>query len=273
MAVDSADQLLRVLRFLDAVAVDRATSVVPVPGGYAVLNSDFPAAHNLNRLIISDPCPASELAAAADAVLGGAGLAHRQIDVHDAAVADQLSAGLAERGYASSRELVMAMTAPVAGATALLKPAAVPEQAIVELGVPERADVASADWHLERPEWDDDVVDQLGRRIGTVLAAAETTFLAVRNRNGRVVARADLYLRDGVGQVEEVMTDPIYQGRGFASRLVREAASRALLAAADPIFLLADGDDWPQHLYRRLGFADLGTTTSFTAQPQRLAQV
>lgn len=253
-----AGQLRAALAFLQALARDRATSVRPVPGGVAVLTADFPFAHDHNKLLISGECTAREVADAADDVLGGAGLRHRLVEVFDLALARRLAAGLATRGYAAREDLVMAVRQPL--------PRELPPLPVVELPLDERIGVARRGWQDELPDHDPVVSDQLGRRISTVLPAAEATFLAVRDPAGAVVARTDLYLRDGVAQVEEVITDPAHRGRGLASLLVLTAVARAREAGADLVFLHAEAEDWPQHLYRRLGFVDLGRTVAFTGE-------
>jgi ribosomal protein S18 acetylase RimI-like enzyme len=254
---DHSDPLDRAQATLLAIAIDRSTSVVPVPGGQALLNADFPAAHNLNRLAVSRPGTAADLAEAAERVLGGAHLPHRLIEVADAALGERLAPGLAAYGYQRSQTVLMAATGPARKAA--------PDVPVVELEVAERSAVASQEWRRDRPTWDADMVDQLGRRIVTVLDAAQAWFLAVRGPSGAVLARADLYLRDGVAQIEEVVTEPAARGRGLATRLVLEAVDQARSAGAELVFLVADADDWPQQLYRRLGFSALGTSAAFTA--------
>jgi ribosomal protein S18 acetylase RimI-like enzyme len=243
------------LATLRAIGRDQSTTVVAVRGGEAFLNVDFPAAHSHNRLVISRPCPPAALADEAERVLGGAGLGHRLIEVHDPSLDGQLAAGLGKRGYDAGRTLVMAATRPPER-----RPSPVE---VVELDLAERIAVARAGWRQEQPDWDDDVVDQLGRRIVTVLRAAQATFLAARGFDGSVAAHLDLYVRDGVAQIEEVMTDPGYRGGGLASALVLHAIERARTHGAELVFLLADAEDWPQHLYRRLGFTEVGRTTSY----------
>lgn len=98
------DELQTALAFVRALARDRATSVVPVPGGVAVLSANFPHAHDHNKLLIDSPCSASDLAAAADRVLGGAGLAHQLVDVHDLGLGRRLGAGLAAYGYTAGED-------------------------------------------------------------------------------------------------------------------------------------------------------------------------
>ncbi len=240
------------LSMLRDLARGRATSVVPVPGGDVVLNRDYPKAHDHNKVLVSGPCRPQDLAAAVEEAFLAAGLEHRLVEVHDAAA---LPDGLP--GYASELQLVMAA---VAAPDRVL-----PAGPVEVLGVDERARVASESWRRDQPDWDDDTLAQMGERIRTIAAAADATFLAVRDDAGRVVARADVYVLGGVAQVEDVNTDEEHRGRGLASRLVLEGVRRGRAAGADLVFLVADHDDWPQHLYRRLGFADLGTLTALTA--------
>ena len=122
--------------------------------------------------------------------------------------------------------------------------------------------VAAADWERDEPQQDPEVWRQLGDRVQTVQRAADATYLAVRAES-RVIARADLYLRGGTAQVEEVLTDPGHRGQGHASTLVHHALHLARRRGAEVVFLLADADDWPQQLYQRLGFTDTARTSQF----------
>ena len=223
-----------------------------MPGGAAVLHGRFPSAHDHNQLVLHTPVAAVDVVRAADDVLGGAGLSHRQLWVLDAGLADALEDGLCRAGYAREDEQLLWQA-----------PGGPPLQPTVErLEVEERVAVAVDGWVQEQPGWPREVADQLGRRIVTALDAVDATFLAVRDA-GRVVAHADLFVRDGVAQVEEVMTEPAVRNGGRASALVREAVRLAGGAGAETVVVLADAHDWPVTLYRRLGFADLGRTASF----------
>lgn len=251
------DDLARVLAWLRGVGRDRAVTTVPVPGGEAFLHPDFPLAHDHNRLLISGPCGAPALYEAAEAVLGGAGLAHRLIDVQTLEVADSVTAGLASHGYERSEDLLLRHTGAAPRDRVLPGP-------VIELSLPERAAVAEAEWRRDKPDADPELARQLGWRILTMPTAADATFLAVRDAGtGAVLAHADLYLRDGVAQIEEVMTDPQHQNQGLATAVVTAAIGRAHEADAELTFLIADATDWPQQWYRTLGFADLGRTVSF----------
>jgi ribosomal protein S18 acetylase RimI-like enzyme len=240
-----------IARWTDAFWQRRADQVVPTVGGCAVLTPTFPSAHDHNRVLVAEPCDADALASATDEVLGG--LKHRLITVGSADLADALTPGLTAHGYERGDDLVMAFTGTAHS-----------RGAVEELDLAERSRVATRAWKREQPDWDPDVCRQLGERAATATRACDATFLGARDTEGHVIARVDLYVHDGIAQVEEVMTDPAHQGRGLASLLVTEAVVRAQAAGARRVFLVADADDWPQELYRRLGFSDLGTTASFT---------
>ncbi len=240
----------RVRQWLRQVARDRASRVVDVPGGIGVLHDHFPAAYDHNRLLLWSPASPAAVAEAAAELLGGHD--HRLVDVQgDGVFLEPLQDG----GFVVSHDVVLELRSA---------PPLLPHVPVETLAPDERARVATADWHLEQPDWSDDVCRQLGDRVHTLAGAVDATFLAVRGVDGEVVARADLFVRDGIAQVEEVMTREEARGRGYASALLAEAVA---IAHADLVFLIADADDWPQILYRRRGFVDQQVLTSFLVAP------
>lgn len=197
------------------------------------------------------------LAAAAENVLGGAGCGHRLVEVMSARLADELTPGLATLGYSRTDTLIMLWT----GGEAARRPV------VVELRLGARVAAATDSWREDLPGAGPEVAAQLGGRAATV--ADRETFLAVLAEDGSVAARADLYRHGDMAQVEDVATRPPHRGRGCASALVLDAVSRARSAGPPDcppvgVFLLADRGDWPQQLYRRLGFTDLGSFATFT---------
>ena len=132
----------------------RAETVLPVPGGVAVLHSRFPKAHDHNKLVITTECSAEDLATAADDVLREH--SHRRIEVLSPAIAATVTTGLEARGYARENGLLMELTGMGS-----------PAEIVEAIGLGERASVASAEWRRDQPTWDDEVVRQLGDRIST----------------------------------------------------------------------------------------------------------
>lgn len=247
-----------VLAWLDDVAEGRAARTEPVPGGTAYLHPEYPVAHvqNFVRLTHDEPgLDAGTVDRAVRDVFAGTRVDHRVVEVHDAALAARLAPGLAALGYHHATDLVMRHQ----GA-----PPPPGETEVVELTLEERMEVATLWRRLDHPAWPEDFARQLGERIRTIVPVADCTFLAVRDETGTVVSRADLFRRNGIAQVEEVVTVARARNRGHASELVRAGVRRA---GPDLTFIIADADDWPAQLYRRLGFEDLGRTALFVNAP------
>jgi ribosomal protein S18 acetylase RimI-like enzyme len=81
--------------------------------------------------------------------------------------------------------------------------------------------------------------------------------------DGEVVSYADLYQDGADAQVEDVGTLDEHRGRGYASAVVLAAIEASRRDGAELVFLVADANDWPQELYRRLGFETVGNYTKF----------
>jgi ribosomal protein S18 acetylase RimI-like enzyme len=88
-------------------------------------------------------------------------------------------------------------------------------------------------------------------------ARVRVRFFAVKVE-GEVVSYSDLYQTRADAQVEDVGTLPEHRGRGYATAVVLAAIAAARADGAEFVFLVADLDDWPKELYRKLGFDELG---------------
>jgi ribosomal protein S18 acetylase RimI-like enzyme len=76
-----------------------------------------------------------------------------------------------------------------------------------------------------------------------------------------------LYTHDGLGQVDEVGTLEARRRRGHARAAVAAAADAATAGGCEQVFMVTDAADWPQKLYRRLGFDEIGATYEFLKLP------
>jgi ribosomal protein S18 acetylase RimI-like enzyme len=83
--------------------------------------------------------------------------------------------------------------------------------------------------------------------------------------DGKVVSYTDLYQDGADAQVEDVGTLQEHRKRGYASAVVLAAIAEARKNGAEFVFLVADREDWPKELYRRLGFDELGYYVKFIA--------
>jgi GNAT superfamily N-acetyltransferase len=100
---------------------------------------------------------------------------------------------------------------------------------------------------------------ELDRRLE---AAVPTRNSGVRV-GGVPVAYASISVNRDVAQIEDVKTYESYRRRGYASAVVLRAVREAHAAGAGTVFLPTAEDDWPQHLYRRLGFETVAVEAMF----------
>jgi GNAT superfamily N-acetyltransferase len=248
--------LLALVRdFLRDVERRQAEQVIDLPGGFAVLSPRYAASHDHNRLCLRSEIAAEDALRLADDVLGGAGLEHRLVVVDDDALGTAFAGPFQRAGYTHDIELVMVGR----GAPARTTPRrSVPVEAVAADAL---HDMDLRAWRAALPDAPPDVLGQLVDRRRTRTLAAETVvFLAVRDPEGQVVARADLYLdaTRGVAQIEDVMTDERHRNRGYAQALLDEATRCAGDAGCPTRFLFAAADDWPRILYGRLGYTVIG---------------
>jgi len=113
--------------------------------------------------------------------------------------------------------------------------------------------------------WQDEAVLQLAEmdeRYGRVLAARD--FASPPDDPG---CACRLYVHDGLAQVDEVGTLLARRRRGHARAAVAAAADTAAAEGCDSIFVVTDASDWPQELYRSLGFDEIGATYEFLKVP------
>ena len=250
-----AEVLDRVLRF--EREIEMAGSVnVESPFGVAVLEPSLPRRHDSNYLLVERVplgAGAEEVAAEAERILEGAGLAHRAVFTFDEAIGTKLEPGFRELGWNVRRHIWMAQ---------LREPERSADLSVVEevdqsdLRPARTAEIVRFPWGSE------EVAEQLLDAKLLLGERAATRFFGVRV-DGEIVSWADLYVAQGIGQVEDVATKDEHRGKGYASAVVLRAAGEGRAAGADLIFLVADEDDWPKELYKRLGFDTIGRLTKF----------
>jgi GNAT superfamily N-acetyltransferase len=248
----TADELRRALEFLRladrAGRIERETRFGPL-----VLTPERPLRWDSNYLLVERPAPTEDLVAEAERVFAEAGLGHRKLSVPDEAAGARLLDELPPE-WMRQRLLVMARRRPPDRQPDLSVVQEVDEATLRPLRAEEMA----------RQPWgsDPEVRRQLLEAKRAAADTLEIRFFAVLV-DGEPASCADLYLAGGVAQVEDVLTAPQHRNRGFASAVVLAAVRAADEAGADLVFLVADEEDWPQQLYRRLGFDPIGRTYEF----------
>lgn len=191
-------------------------------------------------------------------LLGSANLAHRQISVEEPA-ARRLSPGLRGLGYTVARHLYLAYDGPAPPA---------PGVAVAEVDIELVAE--GYDRYLrtdpQTPHGRDGIVRthlvEHHRSYGSAGSARERCFAVLDE--GEAIAWAKLWLgADGTAQVEDVICLAEHRGHGYGRAVVASATRAALDEGADVVGIVADDDDWPKTLYRRVGFVPIGRKRVF----------
>ncbi len=249
-----ADELARIRAFEKAIGAAAAERTVRFRYGRAYFHDRLRRVWALNFLDVHEPADADELAAEADRLQDG--LEHRKVNVDDEELGRRLEPGFATLGWRTERLIVM-----VHRGRAVRSALEVRELSGVELEQAWAEGVRG-----EAFGTDEDVVRQLVDHRHAIAAAVPTRYFAAV-ADGRPVSSCELYARDGIAQIESVATLEPYRGRGLARAVVLTAAREARLAGAEIVFLVADADDWPRHLYRKLGFETIGVDYRFLRTP------
>jgi len=245
----------RAFALMDRLDELTAERLEPTPFGLVIVHSRLNRVHDLNFLRAEDPgdATAEELAAEAERVQSAAGIAHRRVNIRDEAQRERLEPQFVRLGWKPERFVLMVLRG---------KPDRPAEHEVLEIDEPTMRPLWAEAIRAEPHGKDETLVQQIIEHRRDVSRALPTQLFAAE-ADGRLVAHAELYSYDRVGQVENVMTLEAYRGRGLARALVLHAAAESRAAGNVLTFLVADADDWPQRLYERLGFETVGRYARF----------
>jgi ribosomal protein S18 acetylase RimI-like enzyme len=182
-------------------------------------------------------------------------LGRRMIFVPDSELGERLVPHFQERGWLARRHVVMAQLrdpereADLSLVTEVEEPELRAARHQVVTGQPWAAPEVMAQLFAGK--------ELIGRRV-------RARYFAVV-LDGEVVSYTDLYQDGADAQVEDVGTLHEHRERGYASAVVLAAIAAARADGAQFVFLVADLEDWPKELYRRLGFDELGYFLKFIA--------
>jgi ribosomal protein S18 acetylase RimI-like enzyme len=261
MSGSSDPKLLR--RFLEfelSLVRDSSETVEEFDWGRLIYNPKSDAIWSSNYLEVhSTDLGAEALAALAEEVQAPRGIEHRDIVPVDPAYADRLVPGFRElSGWEIMRGVYMVLAREFDGE---VKPAReVPREAVE--GV--RRAVAEDD-----PDFTREAIEQRPLRDARLDAVGSGRWFAAP-AEGEPGSACVLYERDGVGQVETVITKPEARNRGLATAVVLAAVRASRRAGHELTFIVADADDWPWRLYEKLGFDRVGEYSSFLLKPPQL---
>jgi ribosomal protein S18 acetylase RimI-like enzyme len=249
--------LERCISFLREIDRRAAGRQVPFRFGTAYLRDELPRVWSRNYLSLEhrvDEATAELLAAEAERVLGEAGVTHRKIEVFDVEAGARLAPGLAKLGWQVECDVIM-VAAREPDRDIDLSPV---EEVSHEELEPVWAEANRAEGHID----DEDVIRQLAEGKHVLASAIDVRFFGAR-ADGELAAYCELYSLEGIGQVENVLTLERHRNRGLARALVLKALAASRAAGNELTFLLANRDDWPKELYRKLGFDEVGFIYDF----------
>jgi GNAT superfamily N-acetyltransferase len=228
--------------------------------GRLIYNPELAAMWSSNYLEVrSTELDADALVALAEELQGSRGIEHRDVVPVDPRYGEQLVPGFeALDGWEIMRSLYMVLRrAPDRDGSPAVE---VPRGEVEAV----RRAVSEAD-----PDYTPEAVDQSEIRDARFDLVANGRWFAAPAR-GEPCSCCVLYERDGVGQVETVLTTPEARNRGLARAVVTAAANASRKAGHELTFIVADADDWPWKLYERLGFDRVGVYCSFLLKPPQL---
>ena len=241
----------RAWAFMDALYARAAERTVPFRFGTAIVHERLGRVHDLNYLRVHRPEDASadELAAEAERIQAPLGLRHRALWFDDAAAVARLEPELRQGGWEPRYFVLMTLHRE-------------PDRE-ADLSV-----VRETDPTVLRPIWaegirsapfdkDEEVVRQLVEHKDALATAVPTRYYAAYV-DEEPVSYCELYSAGGVGQVEAVLTLEQHRGRGLARATIGRAVTQSRTDGNELTFLVADANDWPKELYRKLGFDTVG---------------
>ena len=254
----------RAFAFQQWVLARTSTRTRPLPWGTAYFHDDFPLRYDANMAIVDRPlagASADDLVAALDEVYDG--FAHREVEFASVADADSVAMGMGGHDFATEHMVVMARRR---------EPDRAPDLGAAEESGLDEIQPFTAEVTLREP-WGvaPGVAETMAAFRRVLVEGVGARFFAQR-LDGRIAGSCELYLEGEVAQIEDVNTLEEFRGRGVARNVVLRAAEEAARSGASFVFLFADEQDWPRHLYARLGFDEVGQSRLFTRWPEGTAR-
>jgi ribosomal protein S18 acetylase RimI-like enzyme len=235
----------------DRLAVPRGTAHVDGGAWVAIHTPERPDFRYGNQLVIAPPAGADELAAAL--AVWRAQFAASQVPsvvlLWEVDVAGGAVAMPARDGLVPDDNAVLVLSASTAGGAAAspADPAAV---ALVD---------DDAGWHAIAALAAADDADPTGfwawlyRGYRALVADGRAVFCAALEGDAAITA-GGVVIGDGVARFQNIMTAAAHRNRGWATRLCRQLAARAVAAGARDVVVVAERDSQAERLYQRLGF-------------------
>jgi GNAT superfamily N-acetyltransferase len=229
----------------------------PWEHGTVARSASFPTFYDYNVVRVEEPDPgmsADDLIVAGDRHLDG--LKHRRFDVDDETAGARLRPRFRELGFRTTRLMWLRWDAAIPG-----------DAPPVEQVDPEEARTLRWEWAVD-DTWapsEEDARKFLGTEVD-VYARRGGRWFVRRGPDGTPIAFVLLLIQDGGAEISLAYCTPEHRGAGIGTSLLLSAVAEA--ADAEEIWIVADDEDRPKSLYRRLGFAPAWISHEFTLIPR-----
>ena len=247
----------RAVEFVRRFRERMTEEVVPAPHGRALLTPSMPRVHYTNTFAVDLGAEgsATELRGDLEPIFWAAGLTHRQVSIDDELGA-RAAPEFRELGWKAEELLVMLHR----GETPRWTRRASRRSAGRSSSPSGRRACARARRFGTKRK-----CDSLSRP-STAGGSPSTSGTSPPAPTGRIASYCELFSDGTTGQIESVMTLEEFRRRGLAKAIVTHALAESRAAGHDFTFLLAEAEDWPKELYRKLGFESVGSIWAFLLQ-------
>ena len=92
-------------------------------------------------------------------------------------------------------------------------------------------------------------------RRGKVYLSKEPLDSYVCYHNGNVIGNCDLFIYNGIAKIEDFAVIPKYQRMGYGTSILKSLIGTALNENCHTVYLVADEEDTPIQMYKKLGFS------------------
>ena len=253
------DELTRAFEFERRWFERLSTRLERFEFGVAYLDEEYRQRYFSNFLLADkrlDDASAEALIEAGERILGGAGYEHRLIILRNERQAERIASAFQALGFSSSREVTMTQRRdPDRDADLPVEqvPFAVVRSLLQEI-------------YREDPDLPEAIALLFAEQHGKYERVAGARFFAARV-DGQLAGSCELYQEGEDAQVDHVGTLKQFRGRGVARSVILRAVQAARETGARHVFIVTDEEDWPRHLYARLGFDQIGRTWEFLRSP------
>ncbi len=248
----------RIVRFLASSSERIAEEVTPLDEGVAVRSPSRPRVYSLNFVRIMRPTGYDTILALSERFQRD--LTHRLAIVEPEHMFDDLDAAFRQDGWEVDRDLLMALGRD--------NDRQVNTDAVREL-TGEQWLTLIRRWHLgDQPHTAPEILSELDAYNLELGRALGDRYFGIF-QDGAPAATAMLRSDGAVAQVEDVYTVPEARSRGYARALVSHAVELARAEDHELIFIVADADGWPRHLYAQVGFEPVGETRAYLRKPPK----